>query len=138
MTFTPEIRKKCMQANKPKDTKPELALRKALRSQGYGGYRLHWKIKGKPDICYPGKKIAIFLNGCFWHRCANCNPPTPGTNRDYWMHKFSRNVQRDAETKETLENDGWTVIVVWECEVKKNIEDVVNRIAAVIDHDTSP
>ena len=63
--------RKCMKANKSKDTSPELKVRKALREAGYPGYRQNWKkAPGKPDICYPGRKVAIFINGCFWHRCS--------------------------------------------------------------------
>ena len=128
MTFTPEIRKKCMQANKRKDTGPELILRRYLREYGMGGYRLQWKIKGHPDICYPGKKLAIFVNGCFWHRCPRCHPPVPQTNVQYWNEKFNRNMERDKENIETLESEGWTVLVVWECELKNNPSKVVEII----------
>lgn len=121
-----------MQANKAKNTKPELQLRKALRCNGYGGYRLHWKVVGKPDICYPGKKIAIFVNGCFWHRCPFCNPPMPETNIDFWKEKFSKNVLRDKKNTNQLKNEGWIVLVVWECEIKNSLDDVVARIVATL------
>ncbi len=132
MTFTPEIRRKCMQANKARNTKPELLLRQSLRSIGLSGYRLHWKIPGKPDICYPGRKIAIFVNGCFWHRCPKCNPPMPQTNVDYWSKKFERNIRRDCETISILERNEWTVSVVWECEIKQASNCVARRIASVM------
>ena len=65
-----------MQANKSKNTKPELLVRARLREAGYTGYRLHWKkAPGKPDICFPGRRVAIFVNGCFWHRCPHCALP---------------------------------------------------------------
>ena len=71
-----ESTSKVMSANKAKNTKPEIALRKALWSEGYKGYRLNWKnVPGRPDIAYPGKKIAIFVNGCYWHRCPKCDLP---------------------------------------------------------------
>lgn len=70
-----EITSKVMSAVRGKDTKPELALRKALKDVGIQGYRLHWKrAPGRPDIAYPGSKVAIFVHGCFWHRCPYCNP----------------------------------------------------------------
>ncbi len=128
MTFTPEIRKKCMQSNKSKDTKPELMLRKSLREHGLGGYRLHWDAPGKPDVCYPGKKVAIFVNGCYWHRCPLCNPPVPQSNELFWKKKFERNVQRDKENEEDLKSMGWTVLTVWECEIKKELDNVISRI----------
>lgn len=109
-----------MQANKSKNTKPELRVRAALRSAGLSGYRLHWKkAPGKPDICYPGRKIAIFVNGCFWHRCPHCALPLPKSNVDFWMAKFSRNVARDERDQRLLAKEGWTVLVIWECHLKK-------------------
>jgi len=85
-----------MKGNKAKNTKPELLLRKALCSTGIRGYSLNWKkVPGKPDIAFPGKKIAIFVNGCFWHRCPICDLPLPKTNIEFWKNKFIRNVERD-------------------------------------------
>ena len=124
---------KSMKANKCKDTKPELTVRRALREAGYPGYRLQWKVPGRPDICYPGRRVAIFVNGCFWHRCPRCNLSLPEHNREYWQEKFERNVERDRRDKEVLESMGWTVIVVWECEVKKGLDEVIGRIVSVLE-----
>lgn len=124
--------KKCMKSNKCKDTSPELKVRKALREAGFPGYRLNWKnAPGKPDICYPGRKIAIFVNGCFWHRCPSCNLPLPKHNSDYWIPKLNRNVERDRDNKEALESEGWTVIVLWECKLH---DDFDTSIKSVIQH----
>lgn len=115
---SPAVRKS-MQGNKGKDTKPELAVRKMLREAGYPGYRLQWKkAPGKPDIAYPGRKIAIFVNGCFWHRCPKCNLPIPKTHPEYWAEKFRRNVERDQRKIEELELAGWKVLTIWECDLK--------------------
>ena len=109
-----------MQANKSKNTKPELLVRRALREAGLSGYRLHWKkCAGRPDICYPGRRIAIFVNGCFWHRCPHCNLPDPRTNVEFWQAKFARNRARDKSNYEKLLSDGWTVLLVWECALKR-------------------
>ena len=109
-----------MQANKSKNTKPELKVRHALREAGLPGYRLHWKkCAGRPDICYPGRRIAIFVNGCFWHRCPHCNLPEPKSNVEFWHAKFERNRKRDARNYKSLLDDGWTVFVVWECALKR-------------------
>jgi DNA mismatch endonuclease (patch repair protein) len=109
-----------MQGNKGKDTKPELMVRKMLRDAGFPGYRLQWKkAPGRPDIAYPGRKVAIFVNGCFWHRCPRCDLPLPKANRDYWEAKFKRNVERDRSKVKELEALGWKVFVIWECELKK-------------------
>ena len=81
-----------MQANKSKNTKPELKVRAALREAGLSGYRLHWKkAPGKPDICFPGRRVAIFVNGCFWHRCPHCGLSMPKSNVEFWEAKFARN-----------------------------------------------
>lgn len=110
---------KSMQGNKRANTKPELLMRQRLRSAGLTGYRLQWKVPGRPDIAWPGKKVALFVNGCFWHRCPHCNLPLPKSNVEYWSQKFSRNVERDERNINALHRMGWTTHVVWECELKK-------------------
>ena len=112
--------RKSMQGNKRANTKPELLVRRMLRDLGYPGYRLQWnKVPGRPDIVFPGRKLAIFVNGCFWHRCPVCNPPGVKTHTEYWEAKFRRNVERDARNQEALKHMGWTVEVIWEHELKK-------------------
>lgn len=109
-----------MSSIKGKDTKPELTLRKLLRESEFGGYRLHWsKAPGRPDICYPSKKIAIFVNGCFWHRCPKCNLPVPKSHSDYWILKLEKNVQRDIKKQLELKQHGWNVFIFWECEIQE-------------------
>lgn len=118
-----------MSANKAKNTKPEIAFRKALWHAGIKGYRLNWKkAPGRPDITFPGKKIAIFINGCFWHRCPNCNYPLPKHNTDFWKNKFARNVQRDAMKILELEKLGWQTITIWECEIKAQLPKIVEKL----------
>ena len=129
---------KSMRGNKGKNTKPELKVREILRENGHPGYRLNWKkAPGKPDIAYPGRKIAIFVNGCFWHRCPFCNLPLPKSHLDYWIPKFSANVERDKRNQETLESMGWHVIVIWECQVNNNPEEVVDKLEQAFDRGTS-
>lgn len=125
-----------MQANKSKNTKPELLVRQALRASGWPGYRLHWKkCPGRPDICFPGRKIAIFVNGCFWHRCPHCNLPDPKSNIDFWKAKFARNVARDAKNHEELVERGWTVLVIWECALKKGrFESTIARLVREMEY----
>ena len=110
---------KSMQGNKRKDTKPELLVRQRLREAGLTGYRLQWKVPGRPDVAWPGKKVALFINGCYWHRCPHCNLSLPKKNTEYWDAKFARNVERDQRNLEELRADGWTVHVIWECQLKK-------------------
>lgn len=109
-----------MKANKSKDTGPEILLRKALREIGLSGYRLNWKkAPGSPDICFPGKKIAVFVNGCFWHRCPHCDLPLPKSHKTFWKRKFEKNKKRDIEKRKNLEISGWTVFEFWECKLKE-------------------
>ena len=117
-----EATRKSMQGNKRANTKPELLVRKKLREAGYPGYRLQWnKVPGHPDIAYPGRKVAIFVHGCFWHHHEGCKyASTPSTNVEYWENKFATNIARDEKNRRLLEEMGWKVIVVWECELKKD------------------
>lgn len=129
-----EATRHVMQANKSKNTKPELKVRAALRAAGLPGYRLHWKAApGKPDICYPGRKVAIFVNGCFWHRCPYCALSTPKSNVDFWLAKFARNRARDERDCELLAQDGWTVLVIWECRLKKaRFEATMDEVVRIV------
>ena len=125
-----------MQGNKRANTKPELLVRQRLREAGLTGYRLQWKkAPGRPDIAFPGRKIAIFVNGCFWHRCPHCNPSTPKRNVEYWQAKFHRNVERDKQAVAELEEMGWTAITIWECQLKRDkidatMEEVIETVRA--------
>lgn len=118
-----EAVRKSMKGNKRCNTKPELLVRQRLRAAGLAGYRLQWKVPGHPDIAWPGKKVALFVNGCFWHRCPRCNLALPKSNVEYWVVKFGRNVERDERNLARLEELGWTVHVVWECQLKKKAID---------------
>ena len=131
-----EATRKSMQGNKGKNTRPELLMRRELRAAGYTGYRIHWKkAPGHPDIAFPGRKIAIFVHGCFWHQHEGCKYASkPSTNTDYWGPKFERNVERDIENRRALEEQGWHVIVVWECELKKDkLADTVRYVVQELD-----
>ena len=108
-----------MRAVRSKNTKPERILRKRLHAIA-PGYRLNRRdIPGSPDIAYVGRKIAIFMNGCFWHG-HDCKRGlrVPKDNRDYWIAKIARNRARDEETLARLAGEGWKTMVVWECELK--------------------
>lgn len=123
------VTSKVMSANKAKNTKPEVLLRKALTNAGIKGYRLHWKkAPGSPDIAFPKRKLAVFVNGCYWHRCPHCKLTIPKSNTDFWKKKFKRNKERDQEKIRLLKKSGWNVIVIWECMIKKDILDVVKII----------
>jgi DNA mismatch endonuclease, patch repair protein len=120
---------KVMSANKGKNTKPEILLRRALWRIGIRGYRLHWKnVPGSPDIAFPKRELAIFVNGCYWHRCPYCDLSLPKSNTEFWEKKFTRNKERDREKIRSLKKIGWNVVVIWECMIKKDILDAVNII----------
>ena len=125
--LTPEQRRKNMSRIHGKNTSPELKLRKMLWESGIRGYRVHYKLPGKPDIVFTRKKIAVFVDGCFWHKCPVCFRP-PATNAEFWNEKLQKNVERDLKVTRELEELGWTVLRFWEHEVKKTPEDVVARI----------
>lgn len=127
--LTKEQRKKNMQNIKSKDTKPELLLRKALWAEGVR-YRLHGKdIFGKPDIYIKSKKIAIFVDSDFWHgRLYQEGKSIPKSNKDYWIPKLERNIQRDKDVNKTLEEEGWVVLRFWESDIKSNIKNCIAKI----------
>ena len=117
--YGPDKRSDVMRRVKGKDTTPELKVRKALTALG-ARYRLHRAdLPGKPDIVMPGRLLAVFVHGCFWHGhdCAR-GARVPKANRDYWLAKVARNRARDAASRAALEAAGWRVETVWECELK--------------------
>ena len=117
---TPEQRSYNMSRIRGKDTKPEELVRKYLFSQGFRYRKNDARLPGKPDIVLPKYKTVIFVNGCFWHAHEGCKYFVwPKNNEDFWRDKISGNVIRDAEKRKQLENMGWKVIVVWECQLKK-------------------
>lgn len=94
----------------------ELIVGRILWGKGIRGYRKHWPILGKPDFCWPGRKIAVFVDGCFWHGCPRCNK-TPSANESYWIAKIARNHDRDLRVTRTLRQQGWKVLRIWECDI---------------------
>ena len=117
--YSTEKRSAVMRRVKGKDTTPELAVRRALTRLG-ARYRLHRAdLPGKPDIVLPGRRLALFVHGCFWHGhdCAR-GSRVPKQNRDYWVGKVARNRARDAASREALAALGWRVETIWECEMR--------------------
>lgn len=126
-----------MVANKRVNTKPELIVRKMLREMGWPGYRCDWKkCAGHPDIAYPGRHIAVFVHGCYWHQHEGCKYASkPKSNVEFWEAKFARNKARDKRVIEQLESEGWHVVVIWECELKKDrIEETRQRLHDEIEY----
>lgn len=122
---TPETRSYNMSRIKSKDTKPELLVRQFLFKNGFR-YRLHCKqLLGSPDIVFPGRRIAVFINGCFWHGHKACKSfVVPKTRTDWWLKKINTNTENDEKNTQLLKDSGWKVITVFECELNN---DRVNR-----------
>ncbi|SDF29173.1 T/G mismatch-specific endonuclease [Epilithonimonas hungarica] len=120
-----EVRTYNMSRIRGKDTKPELLVRKFLFANGLR-YRLHdKKLPGKPDIILPRFKTVIFVNGCFWHGHENCKYfVIPKTRTEFWTDKIEGNKKRDEKNITQLKNDGWNVIIVYECQLKKGRQEI--------------
>ncbi|NJL72977.1 MAG: DNA mismatch endonuclease Vsr [Candidatus Competibacteraceae bacterium] len=118
----------------PIDTRPEMVVRRTLHAAGLR-FRLHRRdLPGTPDIVLPSRRIVIFVHGCFWHQHEGCRKATiPKTRTEFWSRKFSENVRRDARNREALISAGWSVYVLWECELAKPryIDGFVAGIAAL-------
>lgn len=103
----------------PKDSKPEMVVRRMLHRVGYR-FRLHRRdLPGTPDIVLPARRKAIFVHGCWWHRhdgCSKAKPPR--SNAEFWNAKFDRNVERDRRALASLEEAGWDALTIWECEIR--------------------
>ncbi|MGZ8212895.1 MAG: very short patch repair endonuclease [Methylosarcina sp.] len=125
-----ETRSRIMRAIHSKNTKPEITIRKYLFANGYR-YRVHPKtLPGKPDLVFPARRKAIFVNGCFWHQHSEPSCPiraVPSSNQGYWMPKLARNVERDSENMNLLHELGWDILVIWECELR-NQEAAFDKI----------
>lgn len=133
--FNSEERSKIMRAVKSKNTKStELALMKLFKENQIKGWRRTYPVKGHPDFVFLDKRIAIFVDGCFWHG-HDCRNTRPSDNAEYWQKKRARNIQHDKEITAAFEKRGWTVLRIWECELKKKnqaatmkkIEDALNQ-----------
>jgi DNA mismatch endonuclease, patch repair protein len=129
--FSPEKRSAVMRRIKGRDTGPELAVRRILRAAGIG-YRLGGRgLPGRPDLVMKGRRVAVFVHGCFWHGhdCAR-GARKPKANADYWSAKIGRNRARDVAARQALEADGWRVVTVWECAMKT--ADFADRLVAEV------
>jgi DNA mismatch endonuclease (patch repair protein) len=120
-----------MAAVRAKDTKPEIAVRAGLWREGLR-YRIYdGSVPGRPDISHKGAKVAVFLDGCFWHGCPR-HYAVPKTRKAFWSGKVNRNRERRAEVVADLEATGWLVVEHWECRIKETPESVINEIAAIL------
>jgi DNA mismatch endonuclease (patch repair protein) len=118
-----------MRGNRSSRTKPEIVLTNELRKAEIKGFQLNCKdLPGSPDLVFQEVRLAVFIHGCFWHRCPYCQPHFPNSNQEYWEAKFARNKARDIRSRAELRSQGWKTMVVWECQLKKNARRVVSRI----------
>lgn len=116
-----------------RDTKPEMRVRRALHAAGLR-YRLHdRRLPGVPDLVFASRRIVVFVHGCFWHRHPGCAAARlPKSRQEFWEPKLAGNVERDKRKRAELEEEGWTVLVIWECETKRAevLANLVDRIAS--------
>ncbi len=118
-----------MRANRAKDTGPELTLRHELAALGVRGYRVSPRdIPGRPDLVFTNVRLAVFVHGCFWHRCPRCRLPLPKTHTGWWKAKFLGNRERDASKEALLRKGGWRVLTIWECEIRKDADGCARRV----------
>jgi DNA mismatch endonuclease (patch repair protein) len=118
-----------MRSVRTRDTAPEIRLRRALWKAGLR-YRTRTRIeRAQPDIAFLGPKVAVFVDGCFWHGCPR-HYTKPAENASFWLTKIETNRARDARNNQALESQGWKVLRFWECEVEKELDEVVDCIRA--------
>ena len=126
-----DLRSRLMGRIRGRNTKPEMLIRRMVHRMGFR-YRLHRRdLPGTPDLVFPNRKKIIFVHGCFWHQ-HNCpRGARPTSNKKFWDIKLDNNIRRDQETMSLLEGRGWSVLVVWECEMK-NLEELEDRMKAFL------
>lgn len=122
-----------MRKVRAKNTSPELTLRRLLCELGFRGYRIHYaELPGKPDVAFTRRKKAIFVHGCFWHgHDCRAGRNIPLTNQDYWNEKLTRNKERDQKHLEDIQELGWEILIIWECELK-NREETAQRLKSFL------
>ena len=127
-----ETRSRMMSGIRGKDTRPEMLVRRSLFAAGFR-FRLHrGDLPGAPDIVLPGRRVAIFVHGCFWHMHVGCRFATlPATRPEFWRAKLEGNVVRDRKAIESLMDSGWQVLVVWECATRgKEALEALSKVLA--------
>ncbi|KWW97916.1 DNA glycosylase [Carbonactinospora thermoautotrophica] len=129
--LSPEGRSRVMAAIRSTNTGPERALRAALRATGASGYRIHYRsLPGKPDVAFTRWKVAVFVDGAFWH--GHPDHFNPETASEYWREKIKRNQERDRQADEALRALGWTVLRFWDFELRDDPGGVIERVLAAL------
>ena len=131
--LTPEQRSWNMSRVRCANTKPEKVVRSLLHRMGYR-FRLYRRdLPGCPDIVLPKYLTVVFVHGCFWHQHVGCRKATiPKTRHNFWKQKLTNNVVRDKKVRRELEDDGWRVLVVWECQIKNHLTEVVETLSTIL------
>ncbi len=124
-----EVRSKIMASVRTFGGTTERRMEALLRKRGICGFRKQWPIAGKPDFAWPKSKVALFVDGCFWHGCPRCNRPSK-SNRTFWKSKIVSNRRRDTRVARRLRNEGWSVLRVWECKISE--ERTLSRIMRAV------
>jgi DNA mismatch endonuclease (patch repair protein) len=110
----------------------EVRFRRALWAQGARGFRRGERLPGRPDVIFPAVRLAVFVHGCYWHRCPTCDLRDPKANAEFWRSKFDANLRRDAAAVASLSASGWHVEIVWEHEIRAEVEAPARRIDALV------
>ena len=130
--WSKQKRSEVMSKIRGKNTKPEMILRSSLFKHGFR-FRIHKNdLPGKPDIVLAKYKTIIFVHGCFWHYHKNCKEGRlPSSNSKFWKNKLQRNIERDNANIKTLEEKMWKVVVIWECEIEKHLEQTIKKLITI-------
>lgn len=126
--YDSSVRSFVMSRIRGRDTRAEIVLRRSLWANGLRGYRTHARLPGTPDIVWHAVRLAVFVDGCFWHSCPRCEIPVPSANRSYWSSKLRRNQLRDREVDRQLHLLGWRVLRLWEHEIERRPDRCVARV----------
>jgi DNA mismatch endonuclease (patch repair protein) len=130
-TYSKEVRSRTMSRVKGRDTTPEIRLRRTLHAKGVRGWRCHRRtVPGTPDLAFGRAKVAVFVDGAFWH--GHPSKYWPGRSSEYWDKKIARNQARDRRVNEELEAYGWRVLRLWDFEVEKDPEGCADRVIATL------
>ena len=129
--LAPEVRSRVMSRVRAKNTRPELRLRRALWAAGVRGWRCHSSgVTGTPDLCWKGRKVAVFVDSAWWH--GHPSRYTPGRHPERWDRKIQANMTRDEAVNEALETEGWIVVRLWDFELERDLDEAVRRVQAAL------
>src|SRR5580658_4847172 len=127
-----------MRANRAHSTGPELAMRGILSSVGLTDFLANSRgLPGRPDIAFPDVRLAVFVHGCFWHHCPHCKLPPPKAHAEFWIAKFRANRSRDARKARALRSRNWSVLTVWECQIRDQPDSVGRRVLHAVQREQS-